>query len=99
MSEQQPCPQAAADTAVVVTAELGERIHPITDRRLIYLAAAPTEDTAMQALDAAITELRWASLADLDQLLPDLFAPVRRWLAHLDAGAEPAQPRTRGCRG
>lgn len=49
----------------------------------------------MQALDAAITELRWASLADLDQLLPDLFAPVRRWLAHLGTSAKPAQPR--GC--
>lgn len=61
---------------------IGRRMHPVTGRELVYVAAAAAgRRPDVAALDPALPEVRWATLEELDQLLPDVFAPARRWLA------------------
>lgn len=61
---------------------IGERIHPRTGRIMIYLAAKPANGTSIHVGDEAeLAEVRWVSLAEADELLPDMYAPVRDYLA------------------
>jgi 8-oxo-dGTP pyrophosphatase MutT (NUDIX family) len=61
---------------------IGERVHPKTGRRMIYLAATPTHGTEIHVGDEEeLAELRWVSLPMADELLPGMFAPVREHLA------------------
>ena len=61
---------------------IGERVHPQSGRTMIYLAARPTHGTDVFVGDRAeLAEVRWVSLAEADELLPGMFAPVRRYLA------------------
>lgn len=61
---------------------LGRRVHPKTGRTMIYLACTPTEGTAVHVGDPdELAEVRWIGLAEADELLPGLFAPVREHLA------------------
>jgi len=70
-----------AQLAIVALHTLGRRIHPVTGRELVYVAAvAAGARPALAALDPALTEVRWATLDELDQLLPNVFAPARHWL-------------------
>ena len=61
---------------------LGERVHPKTERHMVYVAASPATDK----LDVIVgdpdelSEVRWAGLAEADELLPGMFEPVK---AHL----------------
>jgi 8-oxo-dGTP diphosphatase len=60
---------------------LGRRVHPDTGRTMIYLAARPTEGTDVFIGDEAeLADVRWLSLAEADELLPGMFAPVRAYL-------------------
>jgi 8-oxo-dGTP diphosphatase len=60
---------------------IGERVHPKTNRRMIYMAAAPTHGTDVFVNDEdELAEVRWAGLAEADELLPGLFGPVREHL-------------------
>ena len=71
------------ETGLEITAGeiLGERVHPKTDRHMVYVAARPAGK-----LDAVVgdpdelSEVKWASLPEADELLPGMFEPVR---AHL----------------
>jgi hypothetical protein len=66
-------------------AEVGppERVHPKTDRHMVYVSASPATDK----LDVIVgdpdelSEVKWASLADAVDLLPGMFEPVH---AHLE---------------
>jgi 8-oxo-dGTP diphosphatase len=61
---------------------IGQRIHPATGRDLTYFAARPTHGTTIQVGDEAeLAEVRWASRAEADELMPDMFGPVRDYLA------------------
>lgn len=61
--------------------EIGRRVHPKTGRTMIYLACAPTGATSVIVGDEKeLAEVRWLALAEVDELLPDLFAPVRDYL-------------------
>jgi 8-oxo-dGTP diphosphatase len=61
---------------------IGERDHPATGRHMIYLAAKPARATRLIVGDEAeLAEVRWASLAEADELLPGMFGPVREYLA------------------
>jgi 8-oxo-dGTP diphosphatase len=61
--------------------EIGERVQPVTGRRMIYLAAVPTHGTDVFVGDEAeLAEVRWVSLAEADELLPGMYAPVREHL-------------------
>lgn len=67
----------------VEAAELiGERVHPKTDRRMIYMAATPTHGTDVFVGDSdELAEVRWVGLAEADELLPGMYEPVREYLA------------------
>jgi 8-oxo-dGTP pyrophosphatase MutT (NUDIX family)/transcriptional regulator with XRE-family HTH domain len=62
--------------------EIGRRVHPKTGRTLIYIAAWPVHRTRLIVGDEAeLAEVRWASLAEAEELLPDMFEPVHEYLA------------------
>lgn len=72
------------ETGLVVEAgghEIGRRVHPKTGRTMIYLACYPTGklDTIVGDEDE-LAEVKWASLAEAEELLPGMFEPV---LLHL----------------
>jgi 8-oxo-dGTP pyrophosphatase MutT (NUDIX family) len=61
---------------------IGERVHPKTHRRMIYMAAKPTHGTDVFVGDEdELAEVRWIGLAEADELLPGMFEPVREHLA------------------
>jgi 8-oxo-dGTP pyrophosphatase MutT (NUDIX family) len=65
-----------------VSHSLGDRDHPMSGRHMIYLAARPYHGTEVQLGDEAeLAEVRWVTLAELDDLMPEMFAPAR---AHLE---------------
>jgi 8-oxo-dGTP diphosphatase len=63
---------------------VGRRVHPETGRTMIYLAARPADP---QQLDIDVedkdelAEVRWLTLAEAEELLPGMFAPVRAYLS------------------
>lgn len=64
--------------------ELGRRVHPKTNRTMIYLACSPVESTDVYVGDPAeLAEVRWLSLAEVDTLMPGVFDPVREHLGRL----------------
>ena len=67
---------------VRVGEEIGRRVHPATGRHMIYLAATPVRGTKVIVGDEAeLAEVRWASPAEALELMPDMFGPVRDYLA------------------
>lgn len=75
------------ETGLLVRAgghEIGRRVHPKTGRTMIYLACSPTHGTEVFVGDEEeLAEVRWLSLADVDQLMPGVFEPVREHLARM----------------
>jgi 8-oxo-dGTP pyrophosphatase MutT (NUDIX family) len=67
---------------VIAGRVLGRRVHPATGRTMIYLAAGPAQrSTAVHVGDESeLAEVRWASLAEAAELLPDMFGPVQAFL-------------------
>ena len=60
---------------------IGDRVHPKTGRTMLYMAATPTHGTEVFVGDEAeLSEVRWVSLAEADQLLPGMYEPVREYL-------------------
>lgn len=100
--EQEPG-ETNADTAVREVKEetglevttgrvIGERVHPRTERHMIYIAATPSRPDDLDVIVGDPDELsavRWASLAEATDLLPGMFEPV---LDHLmrELGLGPA---------
>lgn len=84
--------EAPADTAIRETKEecglsivishmLGERDHPKTGTHMFYLAARPYEGTEVHnGDDNELAEVRWASLAEAEQLLTGMYEPVHQHL-------------------
>jgi NADH pyrophosphatase NudC (nudix superfamily) len=62
---------------------LGERVHPKTDRPMIYLSARPATGSLEVTVGDPdeLSEVRWANLAEAVELLLGMFEPVRE---HLD---------------
>jgi 8-oxo-dGTP diphosphatase len=84
-------PQAAAareaneETGLTVEPErlLGERIHPNTGRRMLYVACAVLEGNASVVDDEELSDYVWSTLDQLPEYVPHgLFEPVQ---IHLDA--------------
>ncbi|MGH3680134.1 MAG: NUDIX hydrolase [Natronosporangium sp.] len=73
------------ETGLLVRAaerEIGRRVHPKTQRTMIYLACYPLGKTDVFVGDEEeLAEVRWVSLEEAEQLLPGLFEPVRLHLA------------------
>lgn len=64
--------------------EIGRRVHPRTGRTMVYLACAPVAGTAAIVGDEdELAEVRWLSLADVDELMKDVYQPVRDHLGHV----------------
>ena len=60
---------------------IGERDHPRTGRHMIYIAAKPAHGTKVITGDEAeLAEVRWASVEEALDLMPDMFGPVRDYL-------------------
>lgn len=64
--------------------EITRRVHPVTGRTMIYLACTPvgTTDVAVGDPDE-LAEVRWLTLAEVDELMPDLYPPVREHLERM----------------
>lgn len=75
------------ETGLLVRAghhEIGRRVHPKTGRTMIYLACTPTHGTDVFVGDEEeLAEVRWLSLAEVDELLPGVFEPVREHLSRV----------------
>jgi 8-oxo-dGTP diphosphatase len=71
------------ETGITVTPShvIGRRIHPKTGRVMIYVAAAPDSTEVSNGDPADAAEVRWALLEDARALMPDMFPPVRDYLA------------------
>jgi hypothetical protein len=69
---------------------LGARRVP--GRAITYVACCPVGDTEpIVASSQEVAEVRWVSLDEIDQLMPDLYRPARGHLtALLGGGAPPA---------
>jgi 8-oxo-dGTP pyrophosphatase MutT (NUDIX family) len=68
-------------------AVIGERVHPKTQRTMIYMAARTVRGTDVFVGDhVELAEVRWVGLAEADELLPGMFGPVREYLARELAG-------------
>ncbi|SFG27492.1 hypothetical protein [Streptomyces mirabilis] len=60
---------------------LGERVHPVTDWLVVYVACWLLSGTAHAASPREVAELRWVRLGEIQELVPGgLFAPVQAYL-------------------
>lgn len=61
---------------------IGRRVHPVTKRTLVYMAAWPTRGTDVFTGDPdELAEVRWVSLKEADELMGGtVFDPVRKHL-------------------
>jgi 8-oxo-dGTP pyrophosphatase MutT (NUDIX family) len=61
---------------------LGERDHPRTGKRMVYMAAKPVRGTKVIVGDEAeLAEVKWATLAEAHERMPDMYQPVADYLA------------------
>jgi 8-oxo-dGTP pyrophosphatase MutT (NUDIX family) len=61
---------------------IGDRVHPATGWTVIYMGAVPTEGTDIFVGDRGeLDDVKWASLAEALELLPDMFGPAHEYLA------------------
>ncbi|MGH3949951.1 MAG: NUDIX hydrolase [Pseudonocardiaceae bacterium] len=71
------------ETGLVVAANevLGERIHPATDRRMIYVACNVVSGEATVADEEEIADVAWSDSHQLSGYVPHpLYAPVQDYL-------------------
>jgi 8-oxo-dGTP diphosphatase len=80
--------EAAEETGLAVTAtgEIGRRVHPATGRLVVYVAAVPADDAEARAGEE-LTEVRWVTPEEADELAAGtIYEPVRRYLLEVVAG-------------
>lgn len=67
---------------VVPQKEIGRRIHPVSQRTMVYLACAPVRTSDESAVHVGdpdeLTDVRWIGRSEVAEYLPDLYKPVRR---------------------
>ena len=89
------------ETGLVVTAarrEIGRRRHPRTGRTIVYVACTPAGklDAGVRDQDE-LSEVKWATLAEAEELLPDMYEPVLDHIRRVEAVRRPAT-RSAGAR-
>jgi 8-oxo-dGTP diphosphatase len=74
--------------------QLGERVHPATGRRIIYVACQVDGGSVCVAAPAEVAEVAWCDRGDLAKLVPSpLYGPVAAYLDGMlrhPAGPAPA---------
>jgi len=78
--------EAAEETGLTVVAGslLGERVHPMTGRTLVYAACEVVSGEAHPAALEEVSAVAWCSLGDLPAFVPGgFFEPVQRHLVGL----------------
>jgi 8-oxo-dGTP diphosphatase len=81
--EQAAVREALEETGLVVTSSkvLGERVHPVTGRTMVYVACDVVSGEAVVGDPDELAEFVWAPRTDLPTLVPHgFFAPVQRYL-------------------
>lgn len=67
--------------AVIPHEQIGERIHPKTRRHMVYIAAGPTDGTAVRVCDPdELCEVGWYPWDTAERMLPHLFESVAEYL-------------------
>lgn len=68
---------------------IGQRLHPVTQRLVIYMTARLAKGASSEIFIGDRTELsavQWVSLAEAASLLPDMYEPVRKYLDRVVRG-------------
>ncbi|QUC56033.1 MULTISPECIES: NUDIX domain-containing protein [unclassified Streptomyces] len=66
---------------VVAPLVLGERVHPGTGWRVVYVGCRPLSGTAHPASPREVAEVRWVRLGQIPELIPaGLYGPVQAYL-------------------
>lgn len=68
---------------------IGQRLHPVTQRLVIYMTARMARGAPTEVFNGDLTELtavRWVNLAEAADLLPDMYEPVRKYLGRVVRG-------------
>jgi 8-oxo-dGTP diphosphatase len=82
--------ETAEETGLTVTVagEIARRVHPVTGRLLVYVAAVPAEGSEARPGDE-LTEVRWTSPEEADGLTDGtIFEPVREYLRRVAGGLQ-----------
>lgn len=95
LEDGEPAEQAAVretleETGLTVRAVqlLGERIHPDTGRRIVYVACVALEGSARRASLREVSAVAWAAPSEIPRYVPrGLYPPVQ---AHLEQRAREA---------
>lgn len=75
---------------------IGERVHPRTSRHMVYVAATPAgHNREIWVGDPEeLAEVRWLTLAEAEEFMPDMFPAVHRHLTRvLSSAAQRGQRR------
>lgn len=67
---------------------VSQRIHPLTSRHTVYVRAEATEADLKPGDPDDLYDVRWASVAELIELMPTMDGTVRDWLTAWDRGRE-----------
>ncbi|WP_249938360.1 NUDIX hydrolase [Streptomyces mirabilis] len=66
---------------VTPTSVLGQRVHPVTGRKIYYIACRAVSGEAVIASDEEVAGLAWAAHSEIPQYVPyGLFEPVQDYL-------------------
>lgn len=79
--------QAEAGLTVVSTRFIGRRIHPKTSRVIVYGHVEVQAGDPALGDPADLEEVRWVSIDETRELMPDMFGPVRQYLDELQRTA------------
>jgi 8-oxo-dGTP diphosphatase len=81
---QEAAVREAREEAGVMSAArqvLGERVHPMTGRRVVYVACDLISGTARVADEDEIAEVAWCGIGDLRSYVPSgIFGPAQEYL-------------------
>jgi 8-oxo-dGTP diphosphatase len=75
--------QAEAGLTVQSVHFIGRRIHPKTSRVMVYGHAEVEEGEPVLGDPEDLAEVRWASIDETRDLMPDMYGPVRQYLDEL----------------
>lgn len=75
--------QAEAGLMVESFRFIGRRIHPKTSRVMVYCHVSVAEGEPQLGDPEDLEEVRWASIDETRDLMPDMYGPVRQYLDEL----------------